>query len=78
MADVLIRDLSDSVIESYTEKARRNGTTLEQELRDLIETHPAHIPFTRAERVKFITENMARFPEPVPSLTLDEIREGLM
>lgn len=74
MGQVLIRNLSDDVIETYRTKARLKGKSLEQELRDLIE---ANKPFTREERVAFTRENLARFEEPLPPFTLDEIREGL-
>ncbi len=74
MGQLLIRNIADETIESYKAKAELAGTSLEQYLRSLIE---AHKPYTRDERVEMIRRNMARFKEPVPSLTLDEIREGL-
>lgn len=75
MAQVLIRNIPDDLIHTYKTKARLKGKSLEQELRDLMERHA---PFTQAERVALTKENHARFPEPVPSLTKEEIREGLM
>ncbi len=75
MGQVLIRNLDDDVIETYKLKARLKGTSVEQYLRDLI---VQGAPLTRAERTALIDENMAKFPEPIPSMTTEERREGLM
>lgn len=75
MGQVLIRNIPDDVIETYKLKARLKGTSVERYLRDMIE---AGSPLTPAERVALIDENMAQFAEPLPSQTLQDIREGLM
>ena len=75
MGQFLIRNVSDDTIETYKLKARLNGTSVEQYLREYIDQGTALTP---AERLALIDENMARFPEPVASMSLDEIREGLM
>ncbi|MGL4489254.1 MAG: FitA-like ribbon-helix-helix domain-containing protein [Rhizobiaceae bacterium] len=49
MGQVLIRNLDDEVIESLRYKAKANGRSLEQELREIV-TKAA--PFTVEERVK--------------------------
>ena len=49
MGQVLIRNLDDEVISSLRYKAKVNGHSLEQELRDIL-TNAA--PFTVEERVK--------------------------
>jgi antitoxin FitA len=74
MGQVLIRNVKDDTIESYRLKARVKGHSLEQELRDLLE---ANKPFTPAERVAVARHFRSRYREVQPSLTLDEIREGL-
>lgn len=74
MAQVLIRNLDDETVESYRHKAKLKGISLEQELRDLLE---ANRPFTPAERVAVSRAIRARYAGIQPSLTLDEIREGL-
>lgn len=74
MGQVLIRNVPDETIESYKQKARINGRSLEQELRLLLE---AHRPLTPEERVTLSRSFRARHPDLQPSLTLDEIREGL-
>lgn len=75
MAQVLIRNIPDALIRTYKAKARLNGKSLEQELRDLMERHA---PYTPEERVAISKKYHAEFPEPLPSLTKDEIREGLL
>jgi plasmid stability protein len=74
MGQVLVRNIDDDTIESYRIKARLKGHSLEQELRSLIE---ANKPFTPEERVALTRANRARYATVQPSLTLDEIREGL-
>ena len=75
MGQVLIRNLDDEVIETYKLKARLKGTSVEQYLRDVI---VQSAPLTQAERIALIDENMARFPEPIEPMTVEERREGLM
>ena len=74
MAQVLIRNLDEETVESFRQKARIKGISLEQELRNLLD---ANRPFTPAERGAMIRANHARYEAVQPSLTLDEIREGL-
>ena len=75
MAQVLIRNVDDETIETYRQKAKAKGISLEQELRNLLE---ANRPFTPEERVAWSRHFRSQYPEVHPSLTLDEIREGLM
>lgn len=74
MAQVLIRNLDEETVESYRQKAKIKGISLEQELRNLLE---ANRPFTPAERVAVSRSIRAMQVGVAPSLTLDEIREGL-
>jgi plasmid stability protein len=74
MAQVLIRNVPDETIDSFKQKAELNGRSLEQELRDLLERNR---PLTPAERVALSEKFLARYDTIQPSLTLDEIREGL-
>lgn len=75
MAQVLIRNVDEDTVESYRQKAKIKGISLEQELRNLLE---ANKPFTPAERVAVSRAIRAKQKGVAPSLTLDEIREGLM
>ena len=75
MGQVLIRNLDDEVIETYKLKARLKGTSVEQYLRDVI---VQSAPLTQAERIALIDEPMARVPEPIEPMTVEERREGLM
>ena len=74
MAQVLIRNLDEATVETYREKAKLKGISLEQELRNLLESNR---PFTPEERVAYSRAALARYSEVQPALTLDEIREGL-
>jgi antitoxin FitA len=73
MGQVLIRNLPDDLIEAYKAKARLNGKSLEQELRDLM---MAHRTFTPAERVAF-ADRIRSQSKPSEPMTKDEMREGL-
>ncbi|MFL5142412.1 MAG: FitA-like ribbon-helix-helix domain-containing protein [Microvirga sp.] len=74
MGQVLVRQVDDDTIESYKLKAKIKGISLEQELRNLLE---ANKPFTPEERVAVSRHFRAQCKGIQPSLTLDEIREGL-
>ncbi|OYX74626.1 MAG: hypothetical protein B7Y95_06040 [Rhizobiales bacterium 32-66-11] len=72
MAQVLIRNIPDETIQVYKERAKRNGISLEQEIRNLLEKNR---PFTPAERVA-VSRHIRSLTKPSPALSLDEIREG--
>ncbi len=74
MGQVLVRNVSDAALDSFRDRAKLKGTSLEQELRALIEIHAAYTP---DERVAASRAIRAMTPGIVPSLTLEEIREGL-
>ncbi|SFB80171.1 hypothetical protein SAMN05428997_102133 [Bosea sp. CRIB-10] len=73
MGQVLVRSIEDDTIESYRIKAKLNGHSLEQELRNLIE---ANKTLTPEQRVQLSRQLRAR-TKPSPALTMDKIREGL-
>ncbi|NNM74105.1 FitA-like ribbon-helix-helix domain-containing protein [Enterovirga aerilata] len=74
MAQVLIRNLDEGTVESYRQKAKLKGISLEQELRNVLD---ANRPLTPAERGALTRSFHAEFSDVQPSLTVDEIREGL-
>jgi plasmid stability protein len=74
MGQLLIRNVPDETIATFKQKAELNGRSLEQELRELLERNQ---PFTSEERVALSRSYRARHESVQPSLTLDEIREGL-
>jgi plasmid stability protein len=74
MGQVLVRSIADDTIESYRIKAKLNGSSLEQELRVVIEANKALTP---EQRVQLVRE-LRTLTKPSPAITLDEIREGLM
>ena len=74
MGQILVRNLDDAVIETYKWRARIKGTSLEQEIRDVLN---AHRRLTPEEKVAISREVLAKTPGLVPELTAEERREGL-
>jgi antitoxin FitA len=74
MGKILVRNISDWALDSLKARAKQKGTSLEQEVRSVIE---AAAEWTPEEKVAAAREVRAMTKAPVPSLTLDEIREGL-
>jgi plasmid stability protein len=74
VGQILVRNVSDYALETFRLRAKRKGTSLEQEVRQLIE---ANAPYTPEERAAAAREVTALVKGITPSLTLDEIREGL-
>lgn len=74
MAQVLVRNLDEDTVESYRQKAKIKGISLEQELRNLLE---ANKPFTPEERVAASRAIRSMQTGVARPLTLEEIREGL-
>jgi plasmid stability protein len=75
MGQVLIRNVSEGLIDAYKMKARLNGKSLEQVLRDVLERNA---PFTPEERAALARQYVAEFPAGTQALTKEEIREGLL
>lgn len=48
MPQILIRNVSDAAIQAFRSRARQNGTSLEAEVRRLIERHAALGPIERS------------------------------
>ena len=74
MGQVLIRNVSDETITVFKRKAELKGHSLEQELRDLLERNR---PLTADEKIALSQKFSSRYDKIQPSMTLDEIREGL-
>ena len=74
MGQILVRNVSDFALETFRIRAKNNGTSLEQEIRALIDRNA---PFTPEERVAFSRAMRAKTKGRAEPLTLDEIREGL-
>jgi len=72
MAQILVRNIPDETLNVYRERAKRNGISLEQEIRNLLEKNR---PYTPEERVA-VSRYFRSRTKPSPALTLDEIREG--
>ena len=74
MAQVLIRNIDDDTLDAYRAKAKIKGVSLEQELRNLLE---ANKPLTPEEKVELSRSIRGMTRGVAPSLSLDEMREGL-
>ncbi len=74
MAQVLIRNIPDDVVDRFKTKSRLRGVSLEQTLRDLIVNHA---PFGAEERMALTEEFHAACRQPVQPLSKEEMREGL-
>lgn len=74
MAQVLIRNIPEETLNVYRERAKRNGISLEQEIRNLLEKNRSYTP---EERVAISRYFHSKTLKVSPPLTLDEIREGL-
>jgi hypothetical protein len=75
MAETRARSRIEEMDEAFDRRARANGRTFEQEVELLLEQKQ---PLTPEERVAVIRYLHSRCNGIQPSLTLDEIREGLM
>jgi hypothetical protein len=74
MAQAEIRSRADELEAAFERRARADGRTFEQEVELLLKRKEK---FTPEERVAVSRYFRSQHPEIQPSLTLDEIREGL-
>ena len=76
MAQVLIRNLPDDIIEAHRARAKAHGRSLEQELRDVIERAA---PYTPEERLAVACASRAgrrRVRAPILPKLIREDRDG--
>jgi hypothetical protein len=74
MAQAETRSRADELEAAFERRARANGRTFEQEVKFVLARKEK---FTPGERVAVSRYFRSQHPEVQPSLTLDEIREGL-
>lgn len=72
MAQVLIRNLPDDVVERLKERAAGKGRSLEQELREIVVTAA---PMSTAERVAIIDRHQKQSMIEVKNNSTDFVRE---
>ena len=78
MADVLIRNVPDDIVDRLQTAAQRHGRTIEAEALEAIQRGVGRLPpFTPEEARDLVRRNLARFAQPLPTISLDDIREGL-
>ena len=79
MADILIRDVPDSVVERVRLRAVASGRTVDEFVRAALENGAAsRARLTVAECKALVDRNMAQFASEQPAMSADERREGLM
>ena len=74
MGQILVRKIADWALASLKARAQRNGTSLEQEVRRVIEEAAELTP---EEKVIAAREVQAMTKGSVRPLSLEEIRKGL-
>jgi hypothetical protein len=74
MAQAETHSRADELEAAFGRRARANGRSFEQEVEELLKSKA---PFSPEERVAVSRYFRSQHPEIQPSLTLDEIREGL-
>ena len=74
MAQAEIRSRADELEAAFERRARANGRTFEQEVQEVLKRKEKYTP---EERVAVSRYFRSQHPAIQPSLTLDEIREGL-
>jgi plasmid stability protein len=74
MGQILVRNIKDSALETLRARAVQKGSSLEAEVRRLIESEGAPDRAALVDEMRLIR---AKTPGTVPSLTSAEYREGL-
>jgi hypothetical protein len=74
MAQAEISSRADELEAAFERRARANGRTFAQEVEELLSNK---MPFSPEERVAVSRYFRSQHPQIQPSLTLDEVREGL-
>jgi antitoxin FitA len=74
MGQILVRNIKDSALETLRARAVLKGSSLEAEVRQLIESEGAPDRAALVDEMRLIR---AKTPGTVPSLTSAEYREGL-
>ena len=74
MGQILVRNINDGALETLRARALQKGSSLEAEVRQLIESGARP---DKSELLRDLANIRAKTKGPIASLTLDEIREGL-
>jgi hypothetical protein len=75
MTDDAFKREIDGLLEKFGRRSRANDRTIKQEIEELTSGNK---PLTPEERAAVSAYFLSRYSEVQPSMTLDEIREGLM
>ena len=78
MADMLIPNVPDDLVDRLKTEARHHGRSIEAEALEAIQRGVGRpVRFTAEEARARVERNLARFSEPLPTISLEDIREGL-
>ncbi len=78
MADMLIRDVPDDIVDRLKSEALHHGRSVEAEaLEAILRGVVQQSRFTVEEARARVARSLARYAGPQPSIALDDIREGL-
>jgi plasmid stability protein len=80
MADIFIRDIPDELAAKLRDAANRHGRSLEAEALELVRRGVAESSrgrFTTDEARARVARSLARFSQVLPSVSPEEMREGL-
>ncbi len=76
MKNLLIRDIDESVIESWKQEAKRRGVSMQELLKQTINDNAPKAPATKEEILKRIDALRAKTGPQKSNLALEIIREG--
>lgn len=76
MKNLLIRDIDESVIESWKQEAKRRGVSMQELLKQTINDNAPKAPATKEEILKRIDALRAKTGPAKSNLALEIIREG--
>jgi antitoxin FitA len=75
VAQVLIRNIPDAVIDAHRARAKTHGCSLEQELRNVIERSAPYTPEERLAVAKWFQSQTPRGPRSDPAELIREDRD---
>ncbi len=80
MGDVRVRNLDDNVVAEFKDRAKRNGRSLEAELRDVLTTEAYRLRRELGDRAQQFREELrtkyGEFPDSTPDICEERDRVG--
>lgn len=80
MGDVRVRNLDDNVVAEFKDRAKRNGRSLEAELREVLTAEAFRLRRELAERARQLRDELrakyGEFPDSTPGIREERDRLG--